>query len=145
MSGHRCSGALTRKTQGRGCQASTFPSLSSLTDKQLATALVHHKVIFQLPREWWKNEKTGAYEPCTAVATAVDKVAKRWYVNCTITKPTQGKRHEQVLQFAVSSCKGVHKLHIRKFLDMRYNHPQTLAEIGLQELPGEPGVTAFMA
>eukprot|EP00961_Rhodomonas_salina_P068813 923932-Rhodomonas_salina.1 len=72
-------------------------SLSSLTDKQLATALVHHKVIFQLPCEWWKNEKTGAYEPCTAVATAVDKVAKRWYVNCTITNPTQGKRHAQVL------------------------------------------------
>eukprot|EP00961_Rhodomonas_salina_P190278 2567312-Rhodomonas_salina.1 len=120
-------------------------SLSVLTDKQLATAIVHHKLIFQLPREWWKNAKTGAYEPCTAVATSAEKLAKRWYVNCTIVKPSLGKRHAQVLQFPVSSCKGVHKLHIQKFLNMRYNNPQTLGDLGLTELPGEPGVTAFMA
>eukprot|EP00961_Rhodomonas_salina_P303017 3941063-Rhodomonas_salina.2 len=119
-------------------------SLSVMSDKQLAAALVHHKPVFRLPKEWWINNATGQMEACTVVPTSFRKINNHWYVDCTNAKPVVNKRHAHVLQFAVSSSKGVHKLHIRKFLDLRYNNLKTLVDLGIKELPCEPGVTAFM-
>eukprot|EP00961_Rhodomonas_salina_P170799 2302861-Rhodomonas_salina.1 len=49
------------------------------------------------------------------------------------------------LQNVVGSCRGTAKWNIRSFLDICYNSPLTLTDIGLVVLPGEPDVSATLA
>eukprot|EP00961_Rhodomonas_salina_P119777 1612077-Rhodomonas_salina.1 len=87
-----------------------------MTDKQLGRALAHFKFVFKLPKEWWYNEKTATYESCTAVASSVVKINRRFYLNCTIVSPTPAKRVAHELQFPVGNNRGFTKWNVRRFL-----------------------------
>lgn len=87
-------------------------TIATLSDKLLGLALVHHRFVFKLPKEWWFNSYTQRYESCTAVATSCKKINGKFYVDCSITNPEPSKRNAHVLQFAVGSCKGKEKWNI---------------------------------
>jgi len=117
-----------------------------MTDQQLGRALAHHKFVLQLPTGWWRNAKYGnCYEPCTAVASHCKKINKRFYLMCNIVSPAPAKRVAHELQFPIGSCHSFHEWPLRRFLDSRFNSPQTLEDLGLVALPGEQGVTAALA
>eukprot|EP00961_Rhodomonas_salina_P281332 3801423-Rhodomonas_salina.1 len=66
-------------------------------------------------------------------------------IDCSIVSPAPSKRHEHVLQFPVRHCKGTVKWNVLRFLDIRYNRQLSLADIGIVEAPGQPGVSATLA
>eukprot|EP00961_Rhodomonas_salina_P216018 2918244-Rhodomonas_salina.2 len=105
-------------------------SISTMTDKQLGRALAHYKFVFKLPKEWWYNEKTAAYKSCTAVASNM---------------PTPAKRVAHKLQFPIGANRGFTKWNVQRFLATRFDKPQTLADVGLVDLLGQPGMTASLA
>eukprot|EP00961_Rhodomonas_salina_P254455 3438285-Rhodomonas_salina.1 len=134
-----------QRTWVSGADVPLTAPLSVMSDKQLGRALAHHKFHFYLPKEWWVNTKTREYEACTAVATSCVKVNTRFYLNCSIVSPKASQRHAHELQFALGPHKGFTNWNVRRFLDARFNKPVSLQDLGLSELPGEPGVTAYMA
>eukprot|EP00961_Rhodomonas_salina_P291224 3931812-Rhodomonas_salina.1 len=133
------------RTWSSGADVPLTASISTMSDKQLGRALCHHKFVFKLPKEWWYNTKRERYEACTAVATSCVKINGRFYINCSIVSPSPSQRAAHELQFPVGSSRGFTKWNVRLFLSNRYNKPATLQDIGLTELPGQPGVTAMLA
>jgi len=137
--------AQDARTWTSGADVPLTAPISVMTDKQLGRALAHHKFVFRLPKEWWYNHTTGQYESCIAVADSCVKLNGRFYLNCSIVAPAPTKRSAHVLQFPVGSSRGFHEWHVRRFLDTRFNKPQTLEDLGLEELVGQPGLTASLA
>eukprot|EP00961_Rhodomonas_salina_P194455 2625271-Rhodomonas_salina.2 len=117
-----------------------------MSDKQVGHALEHHKFVFRLPKEWWLNQKTNQYEPCTAVVSSTVKINGHFYLNCSIISLAQSKRVAHKLQFPIghNSDSGFTKRNVCRFLLTRFDVPVTLADIGLEELPGQPCMTAMM-
>eukprot|EP00961_Rhodomonas_salina_P278419 3761874-Rhodomonas_salina.1 len=66
-------------------------------------------------------------------------------IDCSIVSPVPSKQHAHVLQFPVGRCKGTAKWNVLCFLDIRYNRQLSLADIGIVEAPGQPGVSATLA
>jgi len=103
--------------------------LDLLTDKQLGRAIVHHKMVLQVPQDWWRDPTTGRLTACTVMATGCTKLAGQFYLDCQVVKPDKARREGHILQLPVGSAKGRHTWHLRRLLDLRFNHPRTLADL----------------
>jgi len=117
------------RTWIRGADVPATASLDTLSDKQLGRALVHHKTILQLPKDWWIDPVTGKYTACTVLATDCKKIAGHMYLDCQIIKPDKARREGQILQIPVGKTNGNRPLHVRRLLDLRFNNPRTLGDL----------------
>mmetsp|Transcript_60384 Transcript_60384/g.124124 ORF Transcript_60384/g.124124 Transcript_60384/m.124124 type:complete len:327 (+) Transcript_60384:72-1052(+) len=113
----------------RGADVPSTASLDLLLDKQLGRALVHHKMILQVPKDWWIDPVTGEYTACTVLATACHKIAGHMYIDCQIVKPDRARREGQLLQLPVGKARGKQPLNLHKLLDLRFNNPCTLGDL----------------
>mmetsp|Transcript_30551 Transcript_30551/g.63129 ORF Transcript_30551/g.63129 Transcript_30551/m.63129 type:complete len:92 (-) Transcript_30551:91-366(-) len=87
-------------------------------------------MILQLPRDWWIDPNTGQYTPCTVLATECKKIAGNMYLDCQIIKPDNARREGQILQLPVGKARNKHPLNARRLLDLRFNNPRTLGDLG---------------
>mmetsp|Transcript_60386 Transcript_60386/g.124136 ORF Transcript_60386/g.124136 Transcript_60386/m.124136 type:complete len:312 (+) Transcript_60386:72-1007(+) len=117
------------RTWIRGADVPSTASLDLLSDKQLGRALVHHKMLLQVPKDWWIDPVTGEYTACTVMATACHKIAGQMYIDCQIIKPDRARREGQVLQLSVGTARGKQPLNLRKLLNLRFNNPRTLGDL----------------
>mmetsp|Transcript_60981 Transcript_60981/g.125700 ORF Transcript_60981/g.125700 Transcript_60981/m.125700 type:complete len:410 (+) Transcript_60981:404-1633(+) len=123
------SGETTRVQQPSESQRPATPDsavLDILTDKQLG-----REIVLQVPADWWRDPNTGRLTACTVMATLCTKLAGQIYVDCQIVKPDNARRDGHILQLPVGSAKGCHPWHLRRLLDLRFNHPRTLADLQL--------------
>jgi len=109
--------------------------ISLLSDKQLGRVLAHHKTVLQVPQDWWINPVTGKKTACAVMATACTKIAGAYYLDCQLIKPDAARKSGHILQLPVSAAKGKHTLHLRRLLNIRFNNPSTLADLGLTADP----------
>mmetsp|Transcript_61418 Transcript_61418/g.126829 ORF Transcript_61418/g.126829 Transcript_61418/m.126829 type:complete len:236 (-) Transcript_61418:251-958(-) len=112
-----------------GANVPANAALDLLSNKQLGCALVHHKMILQVPKDWWIDPITGQYLPCTVLATGCNKIAGQMYLNCQVIKPDKARREGQIIQFPVGKTNGNRPLHVRRLLDLRFNNPRTLGDL----------------
>jgi len=119
-------------------------AISLLSDKQLGRVLAHHKTVLQVPQDWWINPVTGKKTACTVMATACTKIAGAYYLDCQLIKPDAARKSGHILQLPVSAAKGKHTLHLRRLLNIRFNNPSTLSDLGLTTDPSASAVTAIM-
>ena len=128
-----------------GAKVPLDAAISTMADKHLGKALAHHKVVLQLPQDWWFNPTTQKPRACTVMCTEAKTIRGATYLNCQVIKPTSCRHEGQVLQFPVSGLNGVHTYHVRRLLNLRHNSPSTLADIGIETIPGVSAITAVIA
>ena len=116
-------------------------SLVILSDKQLGWALAHHKMVLQVPADWWRNPTTQRFTACSVMVDKCEKIGGSYYLNCTVLKPDAAHRQNHILQLPVWKT----QYNVRRLLDLRYNKPALLADLGLTCLPGNAGVSALAA
>jgi len=117
------------RTWIRGADVPATAALDLLSDKQLGRALVHHKMILQVPKDWWIDPVTGLYSACTVLATDCKKIAGHMYLDCQVIKPDKARREGQIIQFPVGKTNGNRPLHIRRLLNLRFDNPRTLGDL----------------
>ena len=89
-------------------------SLAILSDKQLGRALAHHKLVLQVPADWWKNPATQRFTACSVMVDKCAKIGGSYYLDCTILKPDAAHEQNQVLQLPV----GKTQYNVRRLLDL---------------------------
>jgi len=120
----------------RGADVPDSAVIALLTDKQLGRTLAHHKVVLQVPQDWWRDPATGRMTACSVMATACVKVAGHYYLDCQIVKPDRACKEGQILQLPVGAARGKTPWNLRRLLNIRFNNPRTVADLGLQTTPG---------
>eukprot|EP00961_Rhodomonas_salina_P297765 3937477-Rhodomonas_salina.1 len=100
--------------------------LQQLSDLKLARALVDNKAILELPSTWWINPDTGKHQKCVALMVLAYNEKKYTYLNAEILEPSN-LREPTELQLPVSYG----QWNLRALLDISFNFPQTLRDIGL--------------
>mmetsp|Transcript_17909 Transcript_17909/g.36017 ORF Transcript_17909/g.36017 Transcript_17909/m.36017 type:complete len:95 (+) Transcript_17909:1923-2207(+) len=93
--------------------------------------MAHHKAVLQVPRDWWKNPATQQMSACTVMVTRCQKISGQYYLDCQLVKPDSARKAGHVLQLPVGAARGKHAYHLRRLLDIRFNKPQTIGDLGL--------------
>mmetsp|Transcript_62290 Transcript_62290/g.129193 ORF Transcript_62290/g.129193 Transcript_62290/m.129193 type:complete len:133 (-) Transcript_62290:721-1119(-) len=115
----------------RGADVPDTAVLSLLSNKQLGRAIAHHKTVLQIPKDWWRDPTTGTMTACTVMATSCVKIASQYYLDCQLLKPTAARKAGHVLQIPVGAAKGKNQWNLRRLLNLRFDNPRTLADLGL--------------
>mmetsp|Transcript_30756 Transcript_30756/g.63612 ORF Transcript_30756/g.63612 Transcript_30756/m.63612 type:complete len:374 (+) Transcript_30756:605-1726(+) len=133
-------------TWTRGADVPLDATLGILSDQQLSRALAHHKMLLHLPADWWHNPVTCKPTACTVMVDRCVKIGERgFHLDCTILKPDLAHMQGQQLQFPVGNVKGKTPWNVRRLLDLCYNNPHTLSDLGLTSLPWDDGVSSLAA
>ena len=106
--------------------------LQYLKPQVLAQALVHHKLVIDLPDGIWTDEKTGKTSSCRVIATrAYSRTkAKFWYVDFTIL--SHDNRLDLQLPVRRGTTKSVnHAMNLQDLFRQLFNHPRTLEDLGI--------------
>ena len=117
--------------------------LQYLKPQLLAQALVHHKLVMDLPDGIWIDEKTGKTAPCRVMATkAYSRTqAKFWYVDFTIL--SHNNRSDLQLPVRRGTAKSVdHAMNLQDLFRQLFNHPKTLEDLGITQERNEKIMSA---
>ena len=119
--------------------------IATMSDKHLGRALAHHKVVLQLPEDWWINPMTKMKTACTVLCTESHQIKDVTYLNCQVIRPTACRDEGHVLQFPLSNTSGSHPWNVRRLINLRYNNALTLLDMGITTIPGTSAITALLA
>ena len=104
----------------------------------LARALAHHKFALQLPKDWWQDETDGRYKATTLMSKVAHsqkyKTGRQHFLEMEILEPKEARERGALMLFPISELNGQYKFNVRAALDMVYNEPKTLADIGINEI-----------
>jgi hypothetical protein len=102
----------------------------TLKDALLVRALAHHGLVMDLPADWW-------IDPTTGLTTATKVRAKEsysrkgyHYLEVEILEPQHALDLKMVIEISASK-RGIYDYHLRRLLDMLYDVPGTLRDLGL--------------
>ena len=100
---------------------------------QLANVLVHHKYVMALPVDWWIHPDTRLHTACTVQCLSREKIAGKVYINCHFLEPDDMREQGITMQLPVDRYFAVQNWNVRRYLDLQFNRPQTLHDIGLSK------------
>ena len=107
--------------------------LKDLSDKQLANALAYHQFKFELPPDYWNNRETGQTEAATVIIQRAQRISKYQFVWGTIVEPKEAAGEEIQLPISPGPKNFYEKWHLRQALDLKFNQPRTLEDLGLPQ------------
>ena len=116
-----------------GAQVPLDEPIQDLNDAQLARSLAHNKFVFKLPSDYWNNPYLGKTTECTVIAKKAQKIKRGQYLWCDILEPKEAYQEGREIQIRVSDDRvgPDSHLNLRNALDATFDHPKTLADIGL--------------
>ena len=105
--------------------------IATLKDGKLASILADAKFVLQLPQDWWRNPTTDQLTPVTVQATRA-WCTKGWhFLDCQILQPSSAA--SQTVQLPISERNGHYPWNLRTLLNITYEDPVRLHDIGLTE------------
>jgi len=78
---------------------------------------------------------------CSVMATDCKKVAGHYYLDFQLVTPDSALREGQILQIPVGTTRGKSPFNLRRLLNICFNNPRTLVDLGLQTTPGVSTIT----
>ena len=105
--------------------------ISSLKDGRLANILVDAKFVTQLPPDWWKDPRTQQFTSATVQATRAWSTKGWHFLDCHVLKP-ETAAHE-IIQLPISERNGHYPWNLRSLLNINYDNPIRLHDIGITD------------
>ena len=96
------------------------------SDKRIATALIHNKVLLHVPATWWIHPDTGKHCACTVLPIKTYNENKVTYLDAEILAPHDLAERTE-LKLPVT--KG--QYNVRDLLNLNFDYPATLQDLGI--------------